>query len=84
MTLLITSKYLEKYKIPLYLLFKGLRLYGLTINIAKCKFGKSKLCYLRYLATAKGLSLNPQCAEGTRNFKLQENMIDDLFRILLK
>lgn len=71
---LIASADLEEHKIHLRKLFERLRNFGLTINVAKCEFGKSELCFLGYLVTRNGLLPNPERIEAVRNIKLPETI----------
>lgn len=74
--ILIASKDLEEHKVHLRQLFQRLQSFGLTINIGKCEFGRSQLCFLGYLVTPNGLSPNPQRVEALKNYKLPETIHD--------
>lgn len=71
---LIASKDLEEHKIHLRKLFERLRDFGLTINVSKCEFGKSKLSFLGYLVTSEGLLPTPERVEAINNYKLPETI----------
>lgn len=47
---------------------------GVTLNMAKCKFGKGQVKFLGYIISADGMRPDPEKAKAVQNMKEQTNI----------
>ena len=58
--LIVYSHTTEDHLNHLALIFERLKIYGLTCNLKKCHFGKTKLEYLGHIVTSEGNQAQPE------------------------
>lgn len=66
--IIVISKTFDEHVALLNRVHEKLRLANLTINLAKCKFFRSKLKYLGYVVDEHGLRTDPEKVEAILNF----------------
>lgn len=64
----IASSSSEEHLEHLRQLFERLQRYNLTVNVAKCEFGQTKIIFLGHLVTPQGIHPIPERVEVIRNF----------------
>jgi len=79
--ILIASPDLETHHKHVQQVFERLQQYGLTINVAKCKFAENKVSYLGYLIDNQGTRPLEDKVEAIKKFKKPAN-ISELCRFL--
>ncbi|ENN81302.1 hypothetical protein YQE_02293, partial [Dendroctonus ponderosae] len=75
-TTLNTSSTLEEHIEHLTQVFNRLRQYGISINIAKCQFGKSEINYLGYLINGEGTRPLPERVASIQEYPQPATIAD--------
>ena len=66
----ISSTTSDEHKQHLRLVFKRLQQHGLTINLAKCQFGRETIKFLGHLVDGNGIHPLPEKVEAIQNYVL--------------